>query len=265
MTEKEKLNKIDFWSRNPCGTDGKLYKVMEHRYRMEPWLQNELETIPTEHERYLEIGCGQGADSFYICKNLNQRTKYSSIDYSFESVRRASSFIDEAKELFDLNTIPEFILGNALSLSFNNKEFDFIFSLGVLHHTPDPQKAIDKIYRVLKWGGQAKIFLYRKYSLKVGVAKFLRLFQAFGDKLLSKDRFIYTMLNQKKSDYFGSMFLECFGVPWMKCYSRSELENMFKEFGSISIEPYGFNLPIFSNSVNGHNALGYFFKIDVTK
>ena len=261
------IKQFDFWSQNPCGTDGSLNNVIQQRYRIEPWLRKELRTIPTEYKKYIEVGCGQGADSFYICSNLNKEAKYIGIDYSSVSLKRAASFTSEAKKLFDLKTIPEFLHGDASSLKFSKEEFDFAYSMGVLHHTPYPQKSINEIYRILKKGGQAKIFLYRKYSLKVGLAKALRLIQTIADKLLSKDLIIYNIFLKKgKSKLFGSMFLECFGVPWMEWYSRNELENMFKEFDSVTIEPYGYNLPRLSKKeVNGYNPFGYMFKIDLIK
>ena len=263
----EKFNQFDFWSQNPCGTDGGLNNVLKQRYRIEPWLIKELKTIPTGYKKYIEVGCGQGADSFYICSNLSKDAKYIGIDYSIVSLKRAASFISEAKKLFNLEVIPEFLHEDASSLKFSNEEFDFVYSNGVLHHTPNPQKCINEIYRILKKGGQAKILLYRKYSLKVGLAKVLRLIQTIADKLLSKDLIIYNiLLKNGKSKLFGSMFLECFGVPWMEWYSRNELENMFKEFDSIKIEPYCFNLPRLSKKeVVGYNPFGYMFKIDLIK
>ena len=261
------IKQFDFWSQNPCGVDGNLDMVTQQRYRIETWLLKELRTIPTEYKKYLEIGCGQGSDSFYICSNLNKEAKYLGTDYSPLSLKRAASFISEAKKKFNLQVIPEFLQEDALSLKISNEEFDFVYSIGVLHHTPNPQKCINEIYRILKKGGQAKILLYRKYSLKVGLAKVLRLIQTIADKLFSKDLIIYNILLKKgKSKLFGSMFLECFGVPWMEWYSRNELENMFKEFDSVKIEPTCYNLPRLSKKeIDGYNPFGYFFKIDLIK
>ena len=70
----------DFWSHNPCGADGDLSKVMRQRYRIEPWLPRELREIPTDRKKYLEVGCGQGIDSFYICALLNEECEYTAID-----------------------------------------------------------------------------------------------------------------------------------------------------------------------------------------
>ena len=267
MKPPSKNKQFDFWSKNPCGADGNLNNVMQQRYRIEPWLRKELRTIPTEYKNYLEVGCGQGADSFYICSNLNKEAEYIGIDYSSVSVNKAVSFTSEAKKLFDLKTIPKFGEGDASSLIYSKEEFDFVYSNGVLHHTPNPQKCINEIYRILKKGGQAKIFIYRKYSLKVGLAKALRLIQIVVDKLLSKELTIYNiLLKLGKSKFFGSMFLECFGVPSIEWYSRNELEDMFKEFDSIKIEPYCYNLPRLSKKEpDGYNPFGYMYKIDLIK
>jgi ubiquinone/menaquinone biosynthesis C-methylase UbiE len=54
---------------------------------------------------------------------------------------------------------------DAENLLFENDSFDIIYSWGVLHHTPDMQKAIDEIYRVLKPEGKVIIMMYNRYSL----------------------------------------------------------------------------------------------------
>ena len=84
--------------------------------------------------------------------------------------------------------------------------------------------------------------------------------------MLSTDRIVYNMINGKKSNFFGSMFLECFGVPWLESYSDIELYEMFKNFSKVDVKPYGFNMPRSSGKeVDGYNKFGYFFKIEVEK
>ncbi len=70
------MSQTDFWSHNPCGADGELSQVVEQRYRMEPWLPSELRSIPNGLEKYLEVGCGQGVDSFYICSRIDKNSAY---------------------------------------------------------------------------------------------------------------------------------------------------------------------------------------------
>lgn len=260
------MKQVDFWSNNPCGVDGELPQVVEQRYRMEPWLPRELRNTPPGLGKYLEVGCGQGVDSYLICSHLDRNDQYTAIDYSSESIERAAGYLGEAKGIYDLRVKPEFSQGDALDLGFGDDEFDFVYSMGVIHHTPNPRQAVDEVFRVLKSGGQAIIFLYKKNSLKVGVAKFLRLLQWVGDKVLFQDRFIYKVLSKNKTGFFGSMFLECFGVPWMEWYSERELNTMFEKFSTIDIQPYGFNFPRLSRKeIDGYNRFGYFYKITVTK
>ena len=42
------------------------------------------------------------------------------------------------------------------------ESFDFIYSLGVLHHLPDPEGAFQKLLKFLKPGGEVQIYLYWK-------------------------------------------------------------------------------------------------------
>ena len=74
------MAQADFWSNNPCGADGELGQIVAQRYRMEPWLPRELRTIPRGLGKYLEVGCGQGVDSYYICSRLNMDDEYTAID-----------------------------------------------------------------------------------------------------------------------------------------------------------------------------------------
>ncbi len=75
---------------------------------------------------------------------------------------------------------------NAERLSFPDESFDWVFSHGVLHHTPDTQAAIDEVYRVLKPDGRAIIMLYHKRSFNylVRIMSYMRLRVVF--KILSQ-------------------------------------------------------------------------------
>jgi len=49
-------------------------------------------------------------------------------------------------------------------LPFREETFDFIFSIGVLHHTPDTRAAFDQLPRLLKPGGRIAIWVYSSKS-----------------------------------------------------------------------------------------------------
>jgi SAM-dependent methyltransferase len=66
---------------------------------------------------------------------------------------------------------------NAEQLSFPDKSYDWVFSHGVLHHTPSTQVAIHEVHRVLKPGGRAIIMLYHKHSFNyvIRIMTYMRL------------------------------------------------------------------------------------------
>ena len=53
---------------------------------------------------------------------------------------------------------------DAEELTFK-EQFDYVFSFGVLHHTPNIAKALKNIHTVLKDNGEAQIIVYYKHSI----------------------------------------------------------------------------------------------------
>jgi len=63
---------------------------------------------------------------------------------------------------------PEVIqVADAESLPFVSDSFDLGYSFGVLHHSPDTEKAIEELVRVIAPGGEIKIMLYNRHSIYV--------------------------------------------------------------------------------------------------
>jgi 2-polyprenyl-3-methyl-5-hydroxy-6-metoxy-1,4-benzoquinol methylase len=57
-----------------------------------------------------------------------------------------------------------FFQADVFSLPFATEAFDYIYSLGVLHHTPDCEKAFKILPGLLKPGGTIAIWLYSGYN-----------------------------------------------------------------------------------------------------
>ena len=258
---------FDFWSQNPCGVTGTLAEKSAQRDWLEPWVSWEIEKFPKSNVKFLEVGCGQGVDAFNVCSKLKPSCGYTAIDYSQESIHRCNESIDEARRLFNLPVLPNFMVADATKLPFESGQFDFVYSSGVLHHTPNPQMGVDEIFRVLKDNGKRVIVLYRFGSLKVGIAKAFRTIQWFFDRMLRNERIFYKILATKNlfGMSLGTMLLECFGVPWMHWYKQSEIEQMFSKFQIESIETCGFNFPKRTPIRSRKNAFGYLYKITAMK
>jgi len=119
-----------------------------------PSMISHLKKAPSKN--LLEVGCGMGTDSFVLNKN----------GFDVTGIDLSSGHLKLAKKLFRLFAKKEsFMKGNAETLPFPDNSFGCVYSYGVLHHTPNTEKAIKEIFRVLSPSGRAVIMLYHKWSL----------------------------------------------------------------------------------------------------
>ncbi len=157
-----------FWDRQPCnikhsnaefGTRDYFDQVEKRKYFVEPHIPAFAEFDRWKDREVLEIGCGIGTDSINFAR---AGAKLTVVELSEKS-------LEIAKKRFEVYGLKaEFIVCNAENLSqyLAGRQFDLVYSFGVLHHTPNPQAAIREIEKVLKPEGELRIMLYSKYSTK---------------------------------------------------------------------------------------------------
>jgi SAM-dependent methyltransferase len=60
--------------------------------------------------------------------------------------------------------LPDVLIVQAdlLDLPLAEAAFDFVYSIGVLHHTPDPRRGFEQIARRVKPGGRLAVWMYRR-------------------------------------------------------------------------------------------------------
>lgn len=105
---------------------------------------------------FLEVGCGMGTDTLVFARE----------GFNVTGIDLTPAHLALAEKLFKLYDVTgTFIESNAEGLPFTENTFGSVYSFGVLHHTPDTEKAIKEIYRVLEPQGRAVIMLYHKWSL----------------------------------------------------------------------------------------------------
>jgi SAM-dependent methyltransferase len=100
----------------------------------------------------LDIGCGTGRWSKFLSKKVDA---IEAIDPS-EAVVSAASLLQNDENV-------RISQASAGDIPFPDNTFDFALSLGVLHHIPDTQAAMQKCIDKLKPGGYFLVYLY--YSL----------------------------------------------------------------------------------------------------
>ncbi len=131
--------------------------ILSARKKYLYYLGDIISYLKNSPSRYLlEIGCGMGTDALVFAEEK----------FHVTGIDLAHGHLELAEKLFNLyNESGIFRYGNAENICFSDQTFGCVYSLGVLHHTPDTQKAIKEIYRVLIPGGRAVIMLYNKLSL----------------------------------------------------------------------------------------------------
>ena len=108
-------------------------------------LENSKDTI-----NVLEIGCGAG--------------RFTEILLKFPSIRLTSIDLSSAVEAnllnFPQNSYHRIIQADLMKLPFKSKQYDIVICLGVIQHTPDPEKTIKKLYEQVRFGGNLVIDHY---------------------------------------------------------------------------------------------------------
>ena len=56
--------------------------------------------------------------------------------------------------------------GLGAELPFATETFDYVYSIGCLHHTGDLRGSVEEVHRVLVPGGRAVVMLYNRHSLR---------------------------------------------------------------------------------------------------
>ncbi len=156
-----------YWNRASCDTwhtQSEKYtreyfeQIEDWRYRDQACIHAFAQFTRYHGKRVVEVGFGAGTD---FIQWLRAGAVASGVDLTEEALRNLTHRI----EIYGLPS-PEVIkVADAEKLPFDSDRFDLGYSWGVLHHTPDTEKSIRELVRVIRPGGEMKIMLYNRNSL----------------------------------------------------------------------------------------------------
>lgn len=252
----------EYWNENPCAMDAINAEEGTEEFfqahdllikKLYPYGKKILDYGGCKGKSVLEIGCGMGSHSLKMSGNAKS---HCALDLNFSSAVLA-------KRRFEIFESPGNILNaDAEYLPFNDESFDRVYSLGVIHHTPDTEKAISEISRVMKSGGDAIIMLYHKNSIfyyvtilvrnriKFAILKIipLRLVTMIyqGDKYKIRIKNALDKLSWKDLTRFTiRVSTDSFPNPLSKVYAKQQCSRLFKDFSEVRTDVRGsWNRPL---------------------
>lgn len=146
---KFKLEQID--SANGTGLSAKRF------YSETGWTKDWL-----KDKWVLDAGCGAGR---FVDVASNSEAEVVAFDIS--------SAIDAAKANLSGRRNVHFVQASIYELPFRSGAFDGVYCIGVVQHTPDPQKTMKSLPRVLRRGGRIAISAYERKPWTLLYGKYL--------------------------------------------------------------------------------------------
>jgi ubiquinone/menaquinone biosynthesis C-methylase UbiE len=160
-----------YWDTRPCnirhspkpvGSKEYFDEVEARKYFVEPHIPGFAEFDRWRGKRVLEVGCGIGTDSVNFARAGAELT---AVDLSGESLRIAA----ERADVMGVADRIRFVEANAEELvaTLAGEQFDLVYSFGVIHHTPHPDRALAQMRQLAAPGGTLKLMVYHRRSWKV--------------------------------------------------------------------------------------------------
>jgi len=106
-------------------------------------------------ERVLDVGCGQGRHSWYVCKAQNCHVY--AMDYDVECLQTAKGMLRLMDNENECRGKWNVLRGNAMRLPFKDGTFDKIICSEVLEHIQDDKQSVRELVRVLKDDGEMAV------------------------------------------------------------------------------------------------------------
>src|SRR6266850_2023510 len=150
----------EYWDRRPCnirhstktpGSREYFDEVEKRKYFVEPHIPRFAEFSRWQYKKVLEIGCGIGTDTINFARN---GAEVGVAELSDESMKVAQ----QRAEVFGLADRISFHNGNAEELSsfVPVEEHDLVYSFGVIHHSPHPERILEQATQYTRPGSTLK-------------------------------------------------------------------------------------------------------------
>ncbi len=157
-----------FWNRQRCnlrhsarevGTKEYFDEVEERKYFVEPHIPAFADFQLWRGKKVLEIGCGIGTDSVNFARAGAHLTVVELSDESLDLCRKRFAMYGLEARFYNGNA-------EALSSFVPIEQYDLIYSFGVIHHSPYPERIVAELHDYCHRDTELRIMVYSRRSLK---------------------------------------------------------------------------------------------------
>jgi SAM-dependent methyltransferase len=140
----------DEWSRftQTALTDSERQEIFDQYFAIFPWSDISTDSLGAD------FGCGSGRWASVAAPRVGRLI----------CLDPSEAALNVARKNLASNENVEFILGDVTSNPIPTESLDFGYSLGVLHHVPDTQAALDSCVSRLKPGAPFLLYLYYAFD-----------------------------------------------------------------------------------------------------
>jgi SAM-dependent methyltransferase len=196
-----------------------------------------LRVLGVSREDYIDrtvLDVGSGTGEYALWYATHGARDVTGVDLSDGSLGRAR----EQAERYHVRNV-NFVKQDVLELQFPDGQFDYAYSVGVLHHTGDPSRGFQEMVRVTRPGGIVIVSLYNTYTRFWLRAKQTLCRWLGGDDIDARARwgrwlFPLTMWSLNRR-YHGlnstEISYDIFGFPHESLHTASEILGWFDRTG----------------------------------
>ncbi|MGH7208483.1 MAG: class I SAM-dependent methyltransferase [Nitrospiraceae bacterium] len=209
-----------------------LRRFDEAYLRFYPYLGQYVFAQDLQGQRVLELGMGYGTLGQLLA---SKGCRYYGLDLAMNPV----AMMRYRLSLLGLEDGGQVQVGSALDIPYQDATFDYVYSIGCLHHTGDLGRGIAEVHRVLKERGKAIIMLYNDHSFRRLVyLPLLRLRNLIRERFRSHDgaagrsRWMRAFYDKNEKGE---------AAPHTDYVSRAEVRRLFRDYRMVRIESQNFD------------------------